>query len=118
MLYCDYIQKAKELTITYDEESMTYYLEPDWQTILHLSNLGNLEDVKDMCIDGWYDLEDVLKLEVEKRNAISSKRNAVLNWVYNVITSVAEPAMTQVENDLFQKMFDLTKQTDNSGNTQ
>ena len=77
MLYSDYILKAKDLTITYNEEAMVYYLEPDWQTILHVNGLGDLENVKDMYIEGWYDLEDVLKLEVEKRNAVASKKNVI-----------------------------------------
>lgn len=109
MLYSDYIIKAKELTITYDEDSKTYFLEPDWQTILHANNLGDLESVKDMYIEGWYDLEDVLKLEVEKRNATSSKKNLVFNWIYDVINSTVDPMMTQEENELMQGMIELAK---------
>lgn len=114
MLYSDYILKAKELTIAYDEDAMIHYLEPDWQTILHENNLGNLEDVKDMHIEGWYDLEDVLKLEVEKRNAISSKQNLVFEWLYSVISSTVEPAMTDAENTMFQSLLGLM----NSGKPQ
>lgn len=109
MIYSDYILKAKELTIGYNEEAMVYYLEPEWQTILHDNNLGNLEDVKDMYIEGWYDLEDVLKLEVEKRNAITSKKNLVYDWIYNVISSSADPLLTDAENDLFQLFLGAKK---------
>lgn len=116
MLYSDYILKAKELTITYDEDSKISYLEPDWQTILHSNGLGNLEDIKDMYIEGWYDLEDVLKLEVEKRNARMSKKNLVYEWLYDLITSTIEPAMTDEENDLVQGMLELAKER-NANNT-
>ena len=110
MLYSDYILKAKDLTITYNEEAMVYYLEPDWQTILHVNGLGDLENVKDMYIEGWYDLEDVLKLEVEKRNALVSKRNLVYDWIYGVISSTIDPAMTDVENNIFQNLLGVNKQ--------
>lgn len=109
MLYSDYILKAKDLTITYDEEAMIYYLEPDWQTILHANGFGDLENVKDMYIEGWYDLEDVLKLEVEKRNAKASKLNIILNWISEVISSTLDPAMVEQENDLVQSMIGFAR---------
>lgn len=109
MLYIDYITKAKELTIGYDEVSMFYYLEPDWQTILYENNMSDLEAVPDMRLEGWYDLEDVLKLEVEKRNAKASKLNIVLNWIGDVISSTLDPAMVDEENDLVQSMIELAK---------
>ena len=109
MLYSDYILKAKDLTIAYNEDAMVYYLEPDWQTILHANGLGNLEEVKDMYIEGWYDLEDVLKLEVQKRNVICSKQNLVYEWLYGVISSSVEPALTDTENSLFQSLLGLAK---------
>jgi len=109
MLYIDYIKKAKELTIGYDEESMFYYLEPEWQTILYENQLNDLESIPDMHLEGWYDLEDVLKLEVEKRNAKASKLNIVLNWIDGVINSTIDPAMLEQENDLMQSMIELAK---------
>lgn len=109
MIYSDYILKAKELVIAYNEEAMVYYLEPDWQTILHDNDLGDLESVKDMRIEGWYDLEDVLKLEVEKRNALNSKKNLVYNWLYDLFTSTIDPAMTDTENNMFLNMLEKTK---------
>lgn len=105
MLYSKFIEKVKEVTITYDEESMVYYLEPDWQTIVYEHGLGNFDDVTDMRIEGWYDLEDVLKLEVEKRNAIASRKNIVFNWLYEIITAAADPALTDAENNIFTALM-------------
>lgn len=109
MLYADYIKKAKELTIVYDEDMMVSYLEPDWQTILYDNEMGDLESIPDLRIGGWYDIEDVLKLEVEKRNALSSKKNLIYDWLYDIISSTVEPSMLQEENDLFQSMIELAK---------
>ena len=110
MLYAEYIKKAKEITIVYDEDAVVWYLEPDWQTILYENELGNLEDIPDMRINGWYDLEDVLKLEVEKRNALMSRKNFVLEWIYNVITSVADPAIEESDGNFLQTMLEAVKQ--------
>ena len=109
MLYSDYISKAKELTISYNEEAVVYYLEPDWQTILYENNMSDLESIPDIHIEGWYDLEDVLKLEVEKRNAISSKKNLVYDWLYSLITSTIDPAMIEEETNLVQSMIELSR---------
>ena len=109
MLYSDYIHKAKELTIVYNEESLTHYLEPEWQNILYSNGLGNFNDIKDMYIEDWNDLEDVLKLEVEKRNAVSSKKNLVYDWIYSIISSTVDPLMASEENDLVQSLIELAK---------
>ena len=109
MLYADYIKKAKELTITYDEDALVSYLEPDWQTILCDNNMGNLEDIPDMRIEGWYDLEDVLKLEVEKRNAIMSRKNYIFEWIYNIITTTADPSLTEGENNIVEAMLKMAQ---------
>ena len=109
MLYSDYMHQAKSLVVTFDDKAKVFYLEPEWQTILHANGLGNLDDVQDMCIDGWYDLEDVFKLEVEKRNALASKKNLIYEWIYNVITATVDPAMMKEENDLIQGMIEFTR---------
>lgn len=109
MIYSDYILKAKELVITYDEDAKVSYLEPEWQSILHANGLGNLDEITDMCIDGWYDLEDVLKLEVDRRNAVASKINIILDWIYNVITTTVDPAILKDETDLMESMVELAR---------
>ena len=109
MLYIDYITKAKELTIGYDETSMFYYLEPEWQTILYENQLNDFESIPDMRLEGWYDLEDVLKLEVEKRNAKASKMNIVLNWIGEIINTTFDPALVNQENEFFQRMLESSK---------
>lgn len=109
MLYSKFIEKVKDITITYDEDAMVYYLEPDWQTIIYEHGLQDFEAVTDMHIEGWYDLEDVLKLEVEKRNAITSRKNVVFNWLYEIISTNADPGLTDAENNIFAALMDKNK---------
>lgn len=110
MIYADFIKKVKDATIVYDEDSCVWYLEPEWQTIVHEHNLDDLDAIPDLRLEGWYDIEDVLKLEVEKRNALMSRKNFVLEWFYNFISTTIEPSLVDSENNIFQSLLDLSKQ--------
>ena len=109
MLYTDYILKAKELTIQ-QLDNGTWYLEPEWQDILWRHNLGEIDDLEDSYLDGWYTLEDILRLEVERRNKRDSKKNEVINWLYDVITTTVEPAMLQEETDYIKNVVEFMKE--------
>lgn len=107
MLYATYMQKAKEVCIDRFVESGKWYLEPDWRIILRDNQLNNfkLQDSKiDLSI-----VEDVLKLEVEKRNARDNKLGYVADWLYDTLTSTVEPAMLSEETDLVKNMLELAK---------
>ena len=112
MLYQTFIYKAKELTV-HQLDNGTWYLEPEWQDILYRENLGALDDLEDSYLSGWYDVEDILKLEVEKRNAQNSKTKEVVQWVYDVITATLEPAMLQEENELVKNVVEYMQAKNN-----
>lgn len=106
MLYTEFINKAKELTIEQAENGL-FYLEPMWKNIL-FSNKLNIKLVSNTKTD-WHEVEDVLKLEVEKRNTINSKVPAVINWLHELITAKIEPAMLQEETDYIQQVVEFMK---------
>ena len=108
MTYATFIYKAKELTIQ-QLDNGTWYLEPEWQDMLYREGLGELDDLEDSYLSGWYDVEDILKLEVERRNAKDNKKNEVINWLYDLITATVEPAILQEENDFIKNMMDYIK---------
>ena len=103
MLYATYMQKAKEVCIDRFVESGKWYLEPDWRIILRDNQLNNFK-LQDAKID-WSIVEDVLKLEVEKRNARDNKLGYVADWLYDTLTSTVEPAMLSEETDLVKNML-------------
>ena len=107
MLYATYMQKAKEVCIDRFVESGKWYLEPDWRIILRDNQLNNFK-LQDAKID-WSIVEDVLKLEVEKRNARDNKLGYVTDWLYDTLTSTVEPAMLSEETDLVKNMLELAK---------
>ena len=108
MLYSTFILKAKDLTIR-QLDNGTWYLEPEWQDILWRNNLGEIDDLEDSYLDSWYTLEDILKLEVDRRNKQSSKKNEVINWLYDVITATIEPAILQEETDYVKNVVEFMK---------
>lgn len=107
MLYATYMQKAKEVCIDRFVESGKWYLEPDWRIILRDNQLNNFK-LQDAKID-WSIVEDVLKLEVEKRNVRDNKLGYVADWLYDTLTSTVEPAMLSEETDLVKNMLELAK---------
>ncbi len=107
MLYATYMQKAKKVCIDRFVESGKWYLEPDWRIILRDNQLNNLK-LQDAKID-WSIVEDVLKLEVEKRNARDNKLGYVTDWLYDTLTSTVEPTMLSEETDLVKNMLELAK---------
>ena len=60
-------------------------------------------------LTGWYDVEDILKLEVEKRNAENSKKEVVIDWLYDVITTTVEPAMLAEETDYIKQVVEFMR---------
>jgi len=108
MLYSTFILKAKELTISQLDNGLSY-LEPEWQDILYREGLGDLEDLTDSYLDGWYTVEDILKLEVEKRNLAVSKKKEVIDWLYDLITATVEPAMLQEETEYIKNLTEYMK---------
>lgn len=108
MLYAEFALKAKELTIGQLDNGV-WYLEPEWQDKLYREGLGELDDLEDSYLSGWYDVEDMLKLEVERRNARDSKSKEVMDWLYDLITATVEPAMLQEETDYIKNVMEYMK---------
>lgn len=108
MLYSDFILKAKELTIQQLDNGV-WYLEPEWQDVLYRNGLGALDELENSYLSGWYDVEDILKLEVERRNARDFKQKEVVDWLYDLITANVEPAMLQEETDYIKQVTEFMK---------
>lgn len=87
----------------------TWYLEPEWKDIICREIESNLDNVEDNYLSDWWDIENVLRLEVEKRNAQDSKKNDVINWLYEVISAQVEPAMMQEETDFIKNVVEYMK---------
>ena len=107
MFLSEFIYKAVDITIEQADNGL-YYLNPLWRFILEDNQLY-LSDVSDgeTDING---IEDVLKLEVEKRNTINSLKPYVTEWIYNLITASIEPAVLQEETDYIKNLAKYLKE--------
>lgn len=106
MLYIEFIQKAKELTIEQHENNI-WYLQPEWKFVLFTNGLNSLK-FRDFRTD-WETVEDNLKLEVEKRNKRNNKLNGVIEWIDETINTTVEPAMLEEENALVANALEFMR---------
>lgn len=106
MLLSEFILKAEELTIEQADNGL-YYLNPMWRSVLEDNRLDML-DISDNSFDDD-EIEDVLKLEVEKRNTENSVKPYVLSWIHDIITASVEPAVMQEETDYLKNLTEYLK---------
>lgn len=105
MNYYDTVNKAIENTVVTDSETGVAYLEPRYRSVLeemniHLPGHALPGDYKDQ------ELWEILKLEVEKRNAKSDYLKPVLEWCYDTIFNQINPAVELGENELMKDMLE------------
>ena len=108
MLYSKFIYHAKEMTIQ-QLDNGAWYLEPEWKDIICREIESDLDNVEDNFLTDWWDIEDALRLEVEKRNLQDSKKKEVIDWLYELITSQVEPAMLSEETDYIKNVVEFMK---------
>ena len=108
MWYPDFINFAVKNAIT-QADNGKWYLEPEWRLII------NGDNVQSMQFEGESDprtldqIEDVLKLEVERRNISNDKTPYVMNWLHEIITTVIDPAVIQEETDYIKNVVEFMK---------
>lgn len=103
MTYFEAMEAAIELTVVTDSISGMSYLEPNYRLLLKENGIS-LPDDKDGS-----ELYELLHLEVEKRNAKLNRLQPVLDWLYDVMTTTVDPAVTQEENELIKNVMDYMK---------
>lgn len=108
MFYSKFINEAKQKTIS-QLDNGTWYLEPEWKDIICREIESDLDNVEDNYLADWWDIENVLRLEADRRNAADSKKNDVINWLYDLITAQVEPAMMQEEADYIKNVIEFMK---------
>lgn len=102
MLNSVFLLKAKEITIIQADNGL-WYLEPEWKQIISDNGLSVGKG------NSWSDVKEVLELEVAKRNTIDSKKQIVVDWVYNIITSQIDPAILEEETDYIKQVTEFMK---------
>lgn len=105
MIYVDFMKKAEEFVLSYDEDSGLTFLEPDYYAILVGLKMNPEKDIGDIPLT-WAQFEKRMELEVERRNKLDDRSKYVIDWLYSVLTSAIEPAMMQQESELMKNIMD------------
>lgn len=109
MLYSEYMDKVKAIALLTNENTGLTYIRPDYEYILASSEL-NLEDVSDFENVTHDVVHRQILLERDMRNAQHDKTPAVMQWLYEVISTVVEPALAEEQNKLIQDMLAYRKE--------
>lgn len=110
MLYSAFMLKAKEEVLS-QAHNGKWYLEPEWRDILYHSMNVNPAKLSGSYSPSWEAIEDVLKLEVERRNLLEDHTSEVVDWLYDVITTAVEPAMLEEETKYIKNLTEYLKAT-------
>ena len=109
MLYSKFIFHAKKLTIQ-QLDNEVWYLEPEWKDIIcREMEIKDISELEDSYLSDWWDVENILRLEVDKRNAQISKKKEVIDWLYDLITQTVEPEMLVEETEYLKNYIEYKK---------
>ena len=108
MLYSKFIFHAKEKTIQKLDNDV-WYLEPEWKDIICREIVDDITKLEDSYISNWDEVKDILVLEVSRRNAQDSRKQDVINWLADLITTTADPAMLEAETNYAKTMIEFLK---------
>ena len=97
--------------IIQDDDSQKWYIHPDWMYILHADGLDpEKQEIKPAITED--EVKNRLELEVKRRNLKIDKTALIANWLYTLLTTTAEPALTDAENQLAAGWIEYMKDKD------
>lgn len=117
MTYFETVHQAIEQTVFTDENTGVSYLDPMYRETLRQSGLiaTNYEDDDTPEIVPEDELVEILKLEVEKRNAKNNHLSAVAQWAWDVIDTQIAPAISDAENEMASDLVKYMQLKENEG---
>lgn len=111
MTYFDYMKQISDKLIVQDEDSQKWYINPDWIYVLHADGLEPEKQDIELTITED-EVKNRLELEVKRRNLKTDKTALIANWLYTLLTTTAEPALTDAENQLAAGWIEYMKDKD------
>lgn len=109
MLYKEYMDKVKDIALLMNEDTGLTYIAPDYEYLLSVSDL-KLEDVSDFDGVNKNVVHRHLLLERDMRNAQRDKTPIIMQWIYDVMTTVVEPAIIEQQNELIKNLLEYRKE--------
>lgn len=109
MLYKEYMNKVKEIALLTDEKTGLTFIRPDYEYALEIEGT-KMDDISDFETATRAGVYRQLLLERDMRNAKQDKTPIVMQWIYDVISTVVEPAMVEEQNKLIADMLAYRKE--------
>lgn len=109
MLYKEYMDKVKEIALLTDEKTGLTFIRPDYEYALEVEAI-KMDDISDFETATRAGVYRQLLLERDMRNAQQDKTPIVMQWIYDVISTVVEPAMVEEQNKLIADMLAYRKE--------
>ena len=107
MTYFDIVNQAIDAVVTTDEITKVSYLEPLYKEILRVSEIEFDENILPM-----EDLYEILKLEVQKRNAINNPTNELMRKINSLINENIDPILEDNNQKLMFELLEYMKEKD------
>lgn len=117
MTYFETVHQAIEQTVFTDDNTGVSYLDPMYRETLRQSGIiaTDYEDDDTPEVVPEDELVEILKLEVEKRNAKNNRLSAVAQWAWDVIDTQIAPAITDAENEMASDLVKYMQMKENEG---
>lgn len=109
MLYQEYMDEVKKITLITNETNGLTYIRPDYEYVLASGDL-KLSDVTDFPTASVDTVYKQLILERDMRNANVDKMPLIAEWIHAVINTVIEPAIVEQQNQLIKDMIEYRKE--------
>lgn len=109
MLYYEYMNKVKDIALITSESNGLVYIRPDYEYILAVDDV-KLEDVTDFENVTRDTVYRQLILERDMRNAQRDHSPIIMKWLYDVISTVVEPAIVEEQNRLIKDLIEYRKE--------
>lgn len=102
--YYEVVNAAIDAVVETDEYSGVSYLQPRYRQFLREQRLylGNESDPQD-------ELYEILKLEVEMRNAKNDQLTPLLSWINTVVNETIKPEEEEQTNELMKNLLEYMK---------
>ena len=108
MLYSEYAAKAMDAVIEDDIDVSGFsYLNPSYRVVLEDEGLTPAI-ITDYDVS-WEQVSEMLNLEVERRNKLSNRGRYLVDWLFDIISTVVDPTVLDEENMLIKNVLDYMK---------
>lgn len=108
MLYCEYMDKVKEIALWESTDTGKTYIVPDYEYNLAHQEFS-LADVTDFPGADMNTVRRQLELERDMRNAQKDYTMEVMKWLHQFIDGAVQPTMTDAENKIMEMLMNYQK---------